>query len=171
MELPTSVLRALTSLAHTHARATRPAIEPEDLLQEALIRIWRDGVTEPAIAIVCGKRAIVDAVRRHAGRPGSTKNVGASRTYSYDDHDGQVDPFDQYPASPSAEDEALGAMNADRIVDLVDALPDRHRDVIISRANGESLASIGARHGVTESAVSIMHSRVCHRLAPRLGRR
>jgi len=126
----------------------------DDLVQEGLLAVWREGVTDRGLVAVCSRRRMIDAQRRTYGRAGTRAYIEHGRRLSLDapvTDDGTM-TFANYAAM--MEEEGFADVEAAAMMPEVSRmLEPREAEVLQRQARGELLREIGASWGLTEARV------------------
>lgn len=149
----------------------------EDLLQEVRAELWAEQVnpgreaSRDGLTLVAGRRAMVDALRRILGRPGSARARGQhpDRT-DYPDGDGPEAVarwhWDRLlPASPDPCDVVAHRAAAEAVMRRAGRLHPALPTLLAILADGGTLAEAGRAVGLTESRACQLRARARDRLA------
>lgn len=156
-----------------YLRRSFPAVhDVEDLVQESYLRVWRRQLVHP-ISEVTGsvtasvksflfqvaRRLAIDALRRRRASPIAPDVVPDFESSSVVDH------------GPTSRDAACTQQEFELLLDAIDALPARCREVIILRKlQGRSTAETAEALGISEETVHVHTRRGLHRVQEALRR-
>jgi len=125
----------------------------DDLVQEGLVAVWREGVRDPGLVAVCARRRMIDAQRRSYGRVGTQAYEARMVQWSmdYPVGDGSVRFSDVWGREDGGYDSVEARQMLPHLEDPDLKLDPREREVVRRQARGELLREIGASWGVTEA--------------------
>jgi len=128
----------------------------DDMVQEGLLAVWREGVTDRGLVSVCARRRMIDAQRRSYGRAGTTSHAAYQGQRSLDYPVGMANDT-PLSALLGAEDRGYAEVEAREMLPHLDdeqiGLRPREREVLRRQARGELLREIGVEWNVTEARV------------------
>lgn len=148
-------LPIVRSVAGAVARGGGWAADYDDLVQEGLLAVWREGVTDPKLVAVCARRRMIDAQRRSYGRSGSVKHAGHWAERSLDTRVGERGDLPLHDRV-GVDDDGFEWVEAEMMIALAERaresglLAPREREVLVRQSKGETLRAIGESWGVTE---------------------
>lgn len=150
-----------------------PAVrDVDDVVQESYLRVWRRQLVHPISAVTgsvtasvksflfqVARRLAIDAVRRRRASPIDPNAVTDFPSSSVVD-DG-----------PTSRDAACNQQEYELLLDAIDALPARCREVIVLRKlQGKSVAETAIALGISQETVQVHTRRGVHRIQETLRR-
>lgn len=95
-------------MAWGHVRRLFPHVDradKEDLVQEAIVGVWRKGATDPGLVSTVARTSIIDAARRMFGRYQRARNAISQAVYldGYENNDRLLGHYEEDYTGPDAE--------------------------------------------------------------------
>jgi RNA polymerase sigma-70 factor (ECF subfamily) len=156
-----ALMRNVRTVSHRYCRARLGSFRDagqlaDDVAQEICIAVFQalptfrhEGVPFEAFVYAIGSRKVADAQR----------SAYRSRHIFVDEVP------DTGASAQSAEEAVLGRLESEGVLDLLDSLPERLREVLVLRvAMGLTAAEVGVTMGMTAGAVRIAQHRALQRL-------
>jgi RNA polymerase sigma-70 factor (ECF subfamily) len=147
-----------------YVRGRFPGVrDVDDVVQESYLRLWKARALQPirsakSFLFQIASNLAIDTVRRHRSSPIDDVTDFAA-LFVMDDR-------------PDAAASAARQQEIELLVEAIDALPDRCREIFILRKlRGVSQKDIAARLGLSEQTVQVQAARGLRRIAERLRRR
>lgn len=139
-----------------YLRGAFPSVrDVDDVVQESYLRIWRTRAATPiasakAFLFTVARHLALDLVRRERRSP-----LVPVR---------ELDGLFVVDESPDAHEAAALAQNTALLVDAIDALPSRCREIfLLCHVEGLAQKEVAARLGLSENTVAVQSARGLHR--------
>lgn len=140
------------STLKAYLRGTFPSVgDIDDVVQESYVRVWKMRAVTPirsakALLFTIARRIALDLVRRRQCSP-----IVAVK---------DVDQLFVYDVAPGPFDAAAGRHEAELLVDAIDSLPGRCREIfILCQVHGLAHKEVAGRLGISKNTVAVQVAR------------